>query len=52
MQGLLQDLLQLKELQELKNALSAGEGPVTVTGLGPVHRVQAAAALRFGIITP
>ncbi|MBE6940386.1 MAG: transcription-repair coupling factor [Ruminococcaceae bacterium] len=52
MQGLLEDLLQLKELQELKNALSAGDGPVTVTGLSPVHRAQTAAALRFGLNRP
>ena len=44
MEGLLRQLLQLSELQEMVKCITGGQLPALVTGLGPVHRSQAAAA--------
>ncbi len=44
MEGLLQKLLQLSELQELSQQIEQGQCPALVTGLSPVHRAQTAAA--------
>ena len=46
MTQLLQALARLPELRELRETLEAGGGPCAVTGLSPVHRAMAAAALR------
>ncbi len=44
MNGLLKKLLQLSELREMTEQIEAAQCPALVTGLGPVHRAQAAAA--------
>ena len=44
MDVLLKRLLQLSELREMTDQINAGHGPALLTGLGPVHRAQAAAA--------
>ncbi len=43
-QGLLRELLTLKEVQELTEHIQNEKGSVLVTGLSPVHRAQLAAA--------
>ena len=45
MEGLLRELLQLKELKELQEATGQLPCRALVTGLGPTHRAQVAAAL-------
>ena len=45
MESLLRQLMELKELQELAALIRQGDTPALVTGLSPVHRAQAAAAL-------
>ena len=52
MKGLLEKLLQLSELQEVINCVNQGQSPVLVTGLGPVHRAQAAAAIAHATDRP
>ena len=44
MKGLLQELLKMKELQELMTHLQNRQGPALVTGVSPVQRAQLAAA--------
>ena len=44
MEGFLNRLLQLSELQEMVSCIDRGRLPALVTGLGPVHRAQVAAA--------
>ena len=45
MVGLLDTLLQMDELQEMAQDIEKGKTPLQVTGLAPVHRAPAAAAL-------
>ncbi len=45
MEGLLHTLLQMDELREMAEDIEKGKTPLQVTGLAPVHRAQAAAAL-------
>ena len=45
MEGLLRALLQLGEIAEAAEELARGRSPVLMTGLGPVHRAQTAAAI-------
>ena len=45
MTSLLQQLMELKELQELSALVQQEDGPALVTGLSPVHRAMTAAAL-------
>ncbi|MBQ2062762.1 MAG: transcription-repair coupling factor [Oscillospiraceae bacterium] len=45
MQNILDLLLTLPQVRELSEAVSAGQTPAQITGLGPVHRAQIAAAL-------
>ena len=45
MESLLRQLMELKELQELSASVQNNDGPALVTGLSPVHRAMAAAAL-------
>ena len=44
MEGLLQKLLEIRELQELTEQISRGRCPALLTGLAPSHRAQVAAA--------
>ena len=52
MDSLLRQLMELKELQELSALVQQGGTPALVTGLSPVHRAQAAAALAFATGRP
>ncbi len=47
MEGLLQELLHIKELKELHEAVGQRPCRALVTGLGPAHRAQVAAALAW-----
>ena len=44
MESLLQSLLRIPEVEALASAVESGDCPAAVTGLGGVHRAQAAAA--------
>ena len=46
MENLLRELLALPQLRELTAAVENGDCPAQITGLGPVHRAQTAAAVR------
>ena len=45
MEGLLQEMLRIPEIAELKKNIDAGDCRALVTGPGPVHRTMTAAAL-------
>ena len=45
MEALLRELLQLNQLKQLAEDIRAGETPVSISGLSPVHRAQAEAVL-------
>ena len=46
MKALVKELLHLTEVRQLTEDVRGGVSPVLVTGVGPVHRAQVAAALR------
>ena len=52
MRALLEKLLDLPELAEIAASLAAGKTPQGVSGLAPVHRAQAAAALAHRLGRP
>ena len=52
MTPLSQAISALPELQELRQAIEAGRCPASVSGLSPVHRAMAAAALRQSMRRP
>ena len=45
MESLLRALLNIPEVAEAADDIRRGETPVAMTGLSPIHRAQAAAAL-------
>ena len=52
METLLRELLKMQEMQSILAHIKSGECPLLVTGLSPVHRSQAAAALSLGAGRP
>ncbi|MBQ0037998.1 MAG: transcription-repair coupling factor [Clostridiales bacterium] len=52
MEHLLREIIQMNEAQELLQYIAQGDCPVSVTGLGPVHRAQMAAALAKSTARP
>jgi len=52
MKAYLQQLVQLNELQELRDKLLLGESPALLTGLGSIHRAMVAAAMESATNRP